>query len=292
MSPSGAASLSANASVAKQDRDAPSVEHVVVLRRVKDQPVEIYRELERVYVSCLPAEDGVRARKNGRRRPPVLPVHERGRPGTPKGFVMPAAGTWSEPPYHQIRVDIKDRDVYCVPRTPAGSPGTVCRCTGRYARCPPIVMTENTPNYPDPQIWKISRLRSPDSYCPERVSGWFMKLAWNGRTNKSCTFRILGSVGEPINPRRSSGSISLRKEALPDRRFLGQTETGMHMVSTWLGEQMRQGFAGIPLPGVVAEVVTMTGSGPAEKGVHGHYGAVPSMMRSVQQRRAVPPSTV
>ena len=38
-----------------------------------------------------------------------------------------------------------------------------------------------------------------------------------------------------------------------------QTETGMHMVTTVLGEPMRPGFAGKSIPGVVADVVDKDG---------------------------------
>ena len=39
-----------------------------------------------------------------------------------------------------------------------------------------------------------------------------------------------------------------------------QTETGMQMITTIVGEPMRPGFAGKPVPGVVAEVVDKDGN--------------------------------
>ena len=43
------------------------------------------------------------------------------------------------------------------------------------------------------------------------------------------------------------------------RTFTVQTETGMHMIATMIGEPMYPGFAGKLIPGVVADVVDKEG---------------------------------
>ena len=43
------------------------------------------------------------------------------------------------------------------------------------------------------------------------------------------------------------------------RTFTVQTETGMHMIATMIGEPMYPGFTGKPIPGVVADVVDKEG---------------------------------
>lgn len=62
-----------------------------------------------------------------------------------------------------------------------------------------------------------------------------------------------------------------------------QTETGMHMITTPLGEPMKPGFAGLPIPGVEVDVVDKEGisTPPGQGGLLVIKKPWPSMMRTV-----------
>ena len=62
-----------------------------------------------------------------------------------------------------------------------------------------------------------------------------------------------------------------------------QTETGMHMITTMIGEPMRPGFAGKPIPGIEADVVDKDGKSvkPGTGGLLVIKSPWPSMLRTV-----------
>ncbi|HXW99261.1 MAG TPA: AMP-binding protein, partial [Methanomicrobiales archaeon] len=75
----------------------------------------------------------------------------------------------------------------------------------------------------------------------------------------SC-LRILGSVGEPLNPEAFEWYYRvIGKNRCPIVDTWWQTETGMQMITTLVGEKMRPGFAGKGIPGVIPDVVDKTG---------------------------------
>ena len=62
-------------------------------------------------------------------------------------------------------------------------------------------------------------------------------------------FRILGSVGEPLNPEAFEWYYRvIGKKSCPIVDTWWQTETGMQMVTTMVGEPMLPGFAGKGIP--------------------------------------------
>jgi acetyl-CoA synthetase len=83
---------------------------------------------------------------------------------------------------------------------------------------------------------------------------------WPNKYNLN-SLRIIGSVGEPLNPEAFEWYYHvIGKERCPIVDTWWQTETGMLLITTMLGEKMRPGFAGKPIPGVVADVVDKAGN--------------------------------
>jgi acetyl-CoA synthetase len=106
---------------------------------------------------------------------------------------------------------------------------------------------------------------------------------WPDRCTLS-SLRILGSVGEPLNPEAFEWYYRvIGKSRCPVVDTWWQTETGMHMVTTMPGEPMYPGFAGKAIPGVVADVVDKDGRPvpPATGGFLVIREPWPSMFRTV-----------
>jgi acetyl-CoA synthetase len=113
----------------------------------------------------------------------------------------------------------------------------------------------------------------------------FMKLGeeWPEKHNLG-TLRILGSVGEPLNPEAFEWYHRvIGKGRCPIVDTWWQTETGMHMITTMVGEPMIPGFAGKAIPGVIADVVNKEGISvpPGKGGFLVIREPWPSMLRSV-----------
>ncbi len=110
-----------------------------------------------------------------------------------------------------------------------------------------------------------------------------MGESWPNKYNLN-SLRIIGSVGEPLNPEAFEWYYHvIGKDRCPILDTWWQTETGMHMITTMIGEPMRPGFAGKPIPGVEADVVDKDGNSvkPGTGGLLVIKSPWPAMLRTV-----------
>jgi acetyl-CoA synthetase len=138
------------------------------------------------------------------------------------------------------------------------------------------VMYEGAPDYPAPdRIWEmVERYGVTTFYTSPTLLRLLRKYGdkWVERHNLS-TLRLLGTVGEPINPevwKWYYEKVGGRRAPIVDTWW--QTETGAAMISPAPGialVPLKPGSATYPLPGIVADVFTFDGrpAKPREKGV-------------------------
>ncbi|MEF8775080.1 MAG: AMP-binding protein, partial [Haloarculaceae archaeon] len=136
------------------------------------------------------------------------------------------------------------------------------------------LMYEGAPDHPEKnRVWEIlDRLSVDVFYTSPSAIRAFMK--WGSGypdDHDLSTLRLLGSVGEPINPRVWQWYRDhVGGEECPIVDTWWQTETGAILVSTLPGVSgMKPGSAGPPLPGVGATVLDANGD-PAEPGQEGY----------------------
>jgi acetyl-CoA synthetase len=137
------------------------------------------------------------------------------------------------------------------------------------------VMYEGAPDYPQPdRIWEmIERYGVTIFYTSPTLLRMLRRYGdkWVEKHDLS-TLRLLGSVGEPINPdvwKWYFEKIGGGKAPIVDTWW--QTETGAAMISPAPGialVPLKPGSATLPLPGIVADVFTPEGK-PAEPGQKG-----------------------
>jgi acetyl-CoA synthetase len=132
-------------------------------------------------------------------------------------------------------------------------------------------MYEGAPNFPDfGRFWSIIERHSVNVFytAPTAIRA-FMRWGteWPARHDMS-TLRLLGSVGEPINPEAWVWyHLNIGRERCPIVDTWWQTETGMIMITPLPGiTSTKPGSATLPFPGISAEVRNQQGQRVEEGG--------------------------
>jgi acetyl-CoA synthetase len=257
---------------------APSVERVIVVRRLGiDVPMrpgrdywldELLKDVPPdVYVEPEPVESDH----------PSFILYTSGTTGKPKGIVHDTGG-WAVIVHATMKwvFDIRDDDVYWCTADVGWVTGHSYVVLGPLIEGATAVMYEGAPDYPQPDRWWaiIERYGVTVFYTTPTAIRMFMRYGeeWPRRHNLS-TLRIIGSVGEPINPeawRWAYRVLGNENVGLPSTWWM--TETGGILVSHAPGlylAPMKPGTNGPPLPGIEAEVVDHKGE-PVPPGVRGY----------------------
>lgn len=149
------------------------------------------------------------------------------------------------------------------------------------------VAYEGAPDYPDPGIfWKIiEKYGVTQFYTTPTTIRHLMRFGDKYPNSYDLsTLRILGTVGEPINPEAWIWYYkNVGKEKLPIMDTWWQTETGTFLVSPVPVAPLKPGSATKPLPGIEAEVVDKDGN-PVPVGKGGYLiikTPWPAMLRTI-----------
>ena len=136
------------------------------------------------------------------------------------------------------------------------------------------MLYEGAPDHPErDRVWELIERNAVDIfYTAPTAIRTFMKWGTeHPERHDLSSLRLLGTVGEPINPRAWKWYYEhIGDESCPVVDTWWQTETGGMAVSTLPGvDAMKPGSAGRPLPGIEAEVVDAAGE-PVEPGEAGY----------------------
>jgi acetyl-CoA synthetase len=268
--------------------NAPSVEKVVILSRQVDQPVELHKEIEIDFYDLMEGVSSECTPEIMDSEDPLFILYTSGSTGTPKGIVHTCGGYMVGTYYTTLNVfDVKDTDVYWCTADTGWITGHSYVVYGPFCVGATVVLAEAVPDYPDPgSFWKIIQdLGVTIFYTAPTSIRMFMRVGeeWPNKYDLT-SLRILGSVGEPLNPEAFVWYYHvIGKDRCPVVDTWWQTETGMQMITTMVGERMRPGFAGKAIPGVVADVVDKQGKpvAPGNGGFLVIQDPWPSMLRTV-----------
>ncbi|MEQ8834819.1 MAG: acetate--CoA ligase [Miltoncostaeaceae bacterium] len=278
--------LKANADAALAE--CPGVSDCVVVRRtggdidwVEGRDVWYHDLVEGRDAECTPEPMGA--------EDPLFVLYTSGSTGKPKGIVHTTGGYLTgTSATHRWVFDLREDDVYWCAADVGWITGHSFIVYGPLVNGATSVLYEGAPGTPDKDRWWDIAERHGVTilYCAPTAIRTFMKwgAGYPGRHDLSA-LRILGSVGEPINPEAwmwYRDTIGGGRTPVVDTWW--QTETGQLMIAPLPGvSTLKPGSAGRPLPGIVADVVD--GAGESVPAGHGGYLVMrepwPAMLRTL-----------
>jgi len=221
---------------------------------------------------------------------PLFLLYTSGSTGKPKGIQHSTGGYMvGAHMTSQWVFDLKESDVFWCTADVGWITGHSYVCYGPLSNGATILMFEGVPTFPDAgRFWKIAQDHGVTIFytAPTAIRA-LMKLGeeWPNKYDLS-KLRLLGSVGEPINPEAWMWYHRvIGKEKLPIVDTWWQTETGAIMMSPIPGATpTKPGSCTQPLPGIFADVVDEAGE-PVKGLEAGGYLVItkpwPSMLRTI-----------
>ncbi|MBP8645168.1 MAG: acetate--CoA ligase [Syntrophobacteraceae bacterium] len=219
---------------------------------------------------------------------PVFILYTSGSTGKPKGVVHVHGGymVGISATFH-MTFDLKEEDRYWCTADPGWITGHSYVAYAPFMEGATSFMYEGAPNFPYPNRWWqcVERYGINILYTAPTAIRGLMRFgdAWPGRYDLS-TLRLLGSVGEPINPEAWRWFYRvIGKERCPIMDTWWQTETGSFMIAPDPTTPLKPGSGTRTVLGVVADVVDErnNSNSPNEDGFLVIRKPWPSMMRTI-----------
>ena len=220
---------------------------------------------------------------------PLFILYTSGSTGKPKGIQHSTAGymLWAILTMKWV-FDHKKSDVFWCTADVGWVTGHTYITYGPLAAGATEVMFEGVPTYPDAgRFWKIIQDHKVNVFytAPTAIRSLIKAGADQPKKYDLSSLRILGTVGEPINPEAWMWYHTVvGNERCPIVDTWWQTETGGHLISPLPGATpTKPGSCTFPLPGIIADIVDETGNpvGRGKGGILVIKRPWPAMIRTI-----------
>ena len=268
---------------------AGTVEHVLVIKRTGQ---EIYMEQGRDMwlheLMKLPIVNNNCSYCEMDAEDPLFILYTSGTTGKSKA-ILHTHGGYMVGTYTTMKYvfDVKDEDRFWCTADPGWITGHSYLVYGPLLNGATVFMYEGAPNYPYPNRWwqMIEEYGLTIFYTAPTAIRGLMRFgeAWVNRHDLS-SLRILGSVGEPINPEAWKWFHRVvGKEKCPIMDTWWQTETGMFMIAPIPSMPLKPGSGTKPFPGLQMDILDENGNsvGPNEEGLLVIKNPWPAMVREI-----------
>src|SRR3954453_680942 len=243
-----------------------SLETIIVVQHAEnDAPMD--GERDHWYHELMEAADDECPAEGFDAEHPLYILYSSGSTAKPKGILHTTGGYLTGVAYtHNVVFDLKpEEDVYWCSADVGWVTGHSYIVYGPLANGTTSVMYEGAPDYPDKDIWwEICEQFGVTLFytAPTAIRACMKWGAKYPEKHDLSSLRLLGSVGEPINPKAWLWyHVVIGGERCPIVDTWWQTETGHIMISPLPGiTETKPGSATIPLPGIDAAVVDEDGN--------------------------------
>ncbi|MCC8363018.1 acetate--CoA ligase [Lysobacter sp. A6] len=196
---------------------------------------------------------------------PLFILYTSGSTGKPKGVLHTTGGyivyaSWT----HERVFDLRDDDVFWCTADVGWVTGHSYVVYGPLANGATCVMFEGVPNYPDySRFWNIvDKYQVTIFYtAPTAIRALMREGDAPVKATSRKSIRVLGTVGEPINPEAWRWYHDVVGDArCPITDTWWQTETGGTLIAPPLDRPQKPGSAMKPLPGILPAIVDGKGN--------------------------------
>jgi len=245
----------------------PSIKNVVVVKRPTGEPFPctIVEGRDHWYHRLIAAASDVCPAEPLESEDILFTLYTSGTTGKPKGIVHTTGG-YAVQTYSTAKnvFDLKDEDIYWCTADVGWVTGHSYIVYGPLQVGATCLMYEGAPDYPEKdRFWDICARHGVTVFytAPTAIRAFMKWGTQHPKKHDLSQLRLLGSVGEPINPEAwiwYHENIGGARCPIVDTWW--QTETGGHMITGLPGvTTMKPGFAGPSIPGVDIAVVNDQG---------------------------------
>ncbi|MBA4252045.1 MAG: acetate--CoA ligase [Chlorobiaceae bacterium] len=268
---------------------AATVESVLVVKRT-GEPINMEpgRDMWLHELLALPIANSTCSIEIMDAEDPLFMLYTSGTTGKPKA-ILHTHGGYMVGTYSTLKYvfDIHDEDRYWCAADPGWITGHSYIVYGPLLNGATSFMYEGAPTFPYPNRWwqMIEKYGINILYTAPTAIRGLMRFgeAWPNRHDLS-SLRLLGSVGEPINPEAWKWYHRvIGKDKCPIMDTWWQTETGMFMITPMPCVDLKPGSATRPFPGIEMDILNEQGESvkPNEVGNLVIKTPWPSIMRTI-----------
>lgn len=242
-----------------------SIQSVIIFQRTKHQ-CSVDSEKEILWHDLIEHQSDIHIPQGFDSEHPLFILYTSGSTGKPKGLLHTTGGYLTQAHYTFSHVfDIKNEDIFFCTADIGWITGHSYVAYGPLSAGATILIYEGVLVYPDAhRIWNIiEKYKATILYTAPTAIRTFLKLGDQfPLAHNLSSLRLLGTVGEPINPEAWIWYKSIiGKNVCPIVDTWWQTETGGIMIAPIPGIiATKPGSATLPLPGILANVVHKDGS--------------------------------